>query len=751
MENSEIMTYSSITIENIKVTSKSVKSLFIQNLTTQVTIQYTTIPSNMGAGINLYAYGHSDVTKTPESISQVTLLQENNFSRYRDQNGDRIEISFANNSALTGGYYYNFYLSEKDSLTSLEDLISIDGHYLCGRAPTGPIGNFTILKNSDQSGVKKDGYFSDKVKVTYRFKEKSISEKQYYAEIAEAHIYVRTKDVSSGKPILATNTENVEVILDTSWVPWGEEASFDFEIVDTIGNIRRLAASDVLTATKTSQPVFINEQLDFSPDPLDIYTNTQDIIIKHSYANASGTKTFLFNYIIVGNGNNQKIPADQIKVDNTNQNLITVTISKDSFKNIISNLFGSSEGQTSCIFQIQAIDGFGTSIQIQKNITINFDAPPVFVQKLFTLKHDFIVNRQGIGTDIGTLINSSSKTDLRMFNKDEGLIFVLPQVDIPNQNNEVVEYNIYISRNTILKNQSGPVSIDAAVFGQAPWLTISYDTLLNGLKDDNYFYYRHKFSQYTQNEQLYFKVQAKDNKGLTTEMLTCSDYIYGCRTVAPIFSLSDVPITRNGNTVILDLSKFSITDLGGSATAEGWDLDFYSRYPNFERNIDGYSRRAQLKIELASTQDFDSETITILATFVPGEEKSLVDFKLTSATTDQFSSSYSKIFMRFTLTVSYGLDSNNNDEFFKGLATISSVPQIVTYFGNVPTVSHRSHNVGINTNSMTDEDVLVIENYQNRKYVKLVGIGGTLNTITINLSTGEVSGMTLSGGTWDEI
>ena len=73
---------------------------------------------------------------------------------------------------------------------------------------------------------------------------------------------------------------------------------------------------------------------------------------------------------------------------------------------------------------------------------------------------------------------------------------------------------------------------------------------------------------------------------------------------------------------------------------------------------------------------------------------------------------------------------------------------IVAYFGNVPTVSHRSHNVGINTNSMTDEDVLVIENYQNRKYVKLVGIGGKLNTITIDLSTGEVSVMTLSGGEW---
>ena len=750
MEN--IKASSTLVVENIKSTSKSVKCMYLYYATTQLDITFS-ISSGSLDDVKLYKYINLESGQLPQSIS---LIQKINESDYSLDSSGKITISYANNPSLTKGYYHHYYLGPENP-SSLDELFEVNGWTLCANAPKGAGATWYVL-DEDSEVLSNKTFFDQKIKVECGIKRPAdsgvdaMNEKMKLAELASANIVISTQDKTQRIAIDHFKTGTQSIILDVSWIERGSKATFDIEVIDTVGNIKTLSSSQVLEATRIIDPYFITNETDVTPDPLYIYTNQDDIIVTHSPAIASGEANYQY---YVGYNNRMRQMVDSEVFINITDNLITTSIKWDAAKSKLLDLFESQEGQYQAYIYVGAIGEIGSfwaSTRIY--FTIDFNTPPVFTKKSFTLKHDFIVNRQGIETDTGTLINNSSNLDLRMFNKDEGLIFVLPQVDTPNQNNEVTEYNIYISRNIVSKNQASFVPLENVVFGQVPWLTISYDILFNGPKDEDYFYYHHKFPQYAQNEQLYFKVQAKDDKGLTTEMLTCSDYIYGCRTVAPIFSLSDVPTTRNGNTVTLDLSKFSITDLGGSATTEGWDLDFYSRYPNFERDLEeyGYTRRAQLKIELAPTQDFDSNTtITILATFVPGEEESLVNFELTSTTTDQFSSSYSKIFMRFTLTVSYGLDDNNNDNFFKGLATISSVPQIITYFGNVPTVSHRSHNVGINTNSMTDEDVLVIENYQNRKYVKLVGIGGTLNTITINLSTGEVSGMTLSGGTWDEI
>lgn len=743
MENTKAS--STLVVENIKSTSKTVKCMWLYHATTQLDITFSVVSGSLD-DVRLYKYINLETGQLPQSIS---LIQKINESDYSLDSSGKITISYANNPSLTKGYYHHYYLGPENP-SSLDELFEVDGWTLCANAPKGAGATWYVL-DEDSEVLSNKTFFDQKIKVDCGIKRPAdsgldaMNEKAKLAELASANIVISTQDKTQRIAIDHSKTGTQSIILDVSWIERGSKATFDIEVIDTVGNIKTLSSSQILEATRAISPYFITDKTEVAPDPLYIYTNQNNIIVTHSPAVVSGEVSY--RYCIGYNNRSLGIIKERVQLS-INDNLVTASIDWDTAKGKLLQLFESQEGQYQPFIEISANGEIGYASTLRAYFTIDFNAPPIFTQNSFTLKHDFTVNRQGTETNIGTLIDSSSGLDLRMFNKDEGLIFVLPKVVTPNQNNEVVEYNIYISRNTISKNQTSFVPLDNVVFGQAPWLTISYDTLLNGLQDKDYFYYRHKFSQYTQNEQLYFKVQAKDNKGLTTEMLTCSDYIYGCRTVAPIFSLSDVPITRNGDTVTLDLSKFSITDLGGSATAEGWDLDFYSRYPNFERNIEGYVRKAQLKIELAPTQDFDSRTITILETFEPGGEESLISFKPASTSTNEFSSSYSKIFMRFTLTVSYGLDSNNSEEFFNGLATISSIPQIVTYFGNVPTVSHRSHNVGINTNSMTDEDVLVIENYQNRKYVKLVGIGGTLNTITINLSTGEVSGMTLSGGTW---
>jgi hypothetical protein len=68
--------------------------------------------------------------------------------------------------------------------------------------------------------------------------------------------------------------------------------------------------------------------------------------------------------------------------------------------------------------------------------------------------------------------------------------------------------------------------------------------------------------------------------------------------MAPTFSTGNIRVDRNGNKVTLNYN-FMVTDLGGSATKNGWNRDFYDDYPNFERTITNYEPEAYLIIEIA--------------------------------------------------------------------------------------------------------------------------------------------------------
>ena len=102
--------------------------------------------------------------------------------------------------------------------------------------------------------------------------------------------------------------------------------------------------------------------------------------------------------------------------------------------------------------------------------------------------------------------------------------------------------------------------------------------------------------------------------------------------------------------------------------------------------------------------------------------------------------------MRFTLIVSYGLQDSST------LATVVSVPQIYTYFGAVPTVAHRAHKVGINTNALGEQDVLVVENYQGTRYIRFKGTdahdASQTYEITFDLLNGTITGAVIDCGEW---
>lgn len=744
------MANASLVIENIKTNSTSVKSMLATYLTTSLTINFT-ITSGTQKDIRLYVYSHKDSGNIPDSISRIKQIESDNYTYNIAEN--KIIISFANNLSLTGGYHHHFYIGP-DEPSSLSEVYEVPGWYLRAKKRSRPNGEWKVINKEITNdlfyeyGVKKKGYCYNEIKATYRFSEIGISEKTFYAEIASAYITVTSGKKTEKIPISGTNTTNIERVIDVSWVAQNDKVTLDFEITDTAGNVTKLLESKVFTVTRTSHIGFVSETAEVNPNPFRPYTWKDDIVIKHAPAVASGTESPYYYYFL-GTGDIAK-SIDKEKINLTIEpNLITAKIDYQTIYNGIFELIDEGKGKYDFFIKYGAIDGFGVDTFRRAYFTVDFNEPPVFILKNFKLKHDYDIGTnytKESGINIGTEIASNSSIDLRMFNKDEGLIFVLPKASTPN--GEIANYNIYLSRNIL--NEDGNIKPETnIVFDQSPWLTIPISTLENCPSDNEYYYYRHKFSQYTKNEYLYFKVKANNEEGVSTDEVVCQNYIFGCRTVAPNFNIGDIVIKRDGDVVNLSYN-FKIIDLGGSATADGWNSNYYSMYPNFERNIANYTRKAQLKIELAPSKNFDEGVITYLLSYVPGETDSLLSFSSVESSIQGFSAEYSKVFVRFTLAVSYGIDSSNNDSFFSGLATISSIPQIVSSFGAIPTLAHRAHHIGINTDTMSEEDVLVIENYQNRRFIVLSGLMQEgMNTITIDLTTGTITGVVISGGTWD--
>ena len=446
-------------------------------------------------------------------------------------------------------------------------------------------------------------------------------------------------------------------------------------------------------------------------------------------------------------GSNKEEITDYTSTKETDQ--IKILITAANINALASRLVTDKNIAYDTVITVLAADGFATTITLTKTIKVNFTEPPSFLSSTFKIKHDYYTSRSSITTSTGievpavTATNWTVERDKVMVNSGEGIIFVLPKATDPND--DISEYRIFLARNDFI-DVSSVLDKDEVIFGQTPWLTIPYTTLTKGTSDTDYYYYLFKASQYTKNEYFYFKLQARDTAGNVSSEIICPNYIVGCRTVSPTFSTGNVRVDRVDTNVTLTYN-FQITDLGGSAKSSGWDKTYYNYCPNFERNIEGYTPKVTLQVEIAPDQSFTTDVISASpVTFTPDDGKGLIDFTNTETKLSGFATSHAKIFMRFTLIVSYGLQDSST------LVTVTSVPQIYTYFGAVPTVAHRAHKVGINTNALGEQDVLIVENYQGTRYIRFKGTdahdASQTYEITFDLLNGTITGAVIDCGEW---
>ena len=587
----------------------------------------------------------------------------------------------------------------------------------------------------------RDDYYKNKITVNYS----NAASENGYAKIKLLEIVASYDNTSSQSYTCNYTSSQSSVVLNLEQINENTETSFIFRITDEAGQTIT-SQEPLFTLTKSSKLAFIGSVVDVNQKNLKPLSNNANFIIYHSYASASGVerKDIKYEYYIkIGDIERQITRYD---LNDTISEQIKVEISAYDINQLILETVPNQNGIFDASVTVVAIDGFDDRDSKHTSFKINFTEPPYFLDDnpRFKIRHDYLIDSVEAGPNVGRSINSTDtpSPEDRMINSGEGIIFVLPRAADPN--NDIKEYQIYLAR----KDFTGAIeNIDSMTFNQL-LISIPYKVLEEGADyRDGYYYYRYKASNYTKNEQFYFKVRVVDQSSNASEDLICEDYIIGCRTVSPSFSTGEIKVEVNQDRLATLNYNFIITDLGGSATIDGWDEQFYNDYPNFDRSSDKYNRKAVLLVEIAPNQDFIENQVSSNKDnpieFTPQDSEKLYEFTnevVSFQLKDKVD--YTKMFIRFTLTVSYGLKTNSE------LATKKS-SQIYTYFGSVPTVAHRSHKVGINTTDLGTEDVFVIEGYQQSRYVKLKGIAdGKTYTITFDLSDGSINGAIIDGGSW---
>ena len=663
-----------------------------------------------------------------------------------------INIGQIPDSIIKRGNYFKFSYEVSDSVaTSDRSKWTISGRKPLQRS-SDSISNVSIINDATGIIPSLENYFKEKLYLSFT----NPKAEEGYPDISTMEIIVVSNENQDSYQVNSEEGKDQKYTLTLSSILENKEVEIYLKLVDIADQV---TTSKLLgTYTKTSQVSFANQTIYLSKEEIKPLSNSDNLQISHSLAQASGTlqKDIEFSYVFFYNNKNLYLDKNKIKTIQE-QDTIYVTIGAEYLKELSTNLTENAKNiKASTTIKVIAKDGFDATKQITANIILNFTEPPILPNLNFRIGHDYqIKNNQApevLGRPISNFLvsdNESYDLDLRMFNAKEGVIFWLPIA--ADENDDITEYEIQLSRNSF--EEIYDVITDTSKLTFTPWVSIPIESLKLGKQDNNYYYYRYKASDYTKNEYYYFKLRVRDSQGNYSEEKISETFIIGCRTVMPRFTVGDVKVTRGeGQNGIVTLQyDLKITDLGGSATSDGWNKDYYNKYPNFERTFEdggkAYQPKIYLTAEISPDQTFKTDVYPKTLQIVPGGSP-LLDYKQTRTDIEGFPSSESKIYIRFILTVSYGFDSSKED----GLAIVSSVPTILSYFGSVPTMAHRKHKVGINTTSLKDEDVFVIENYQESRYVVFRGTdpldASKTYEIKLDLLQGTVEGATIVCGEW---
>lgn len=220
---------------------------------------------------------------------------------------------------------------------------------------------------------------------------------------------------------------------------------------------------------------------------------------------------------------------------------------------------------------------------------------------------------------------------------------------------------------------------------------------------------------------------------------------------------------------------YTVRDLGGSLFKN--ELYKYksnleeNSYPNFERDISirktnngeiiTYEPRAFLHIQYCLDGNFENTSISNYnSQVIPLDvEYTSLGGKILSNDIGTFAGKKLYIRLKLVLLTGFGKSDENYPGIgdYRGYNIASSDGEDSVIFSSAPTVSHRSHHIGINTNSFDDDnqdEVLVISDFTDRRFIVLTGTDTSSGEakkyqIRIDLKQGKIDGAYISGGSWN--
>ena len=225
------------------------------------------------------------------------------------------------------------------------------------------------------------------------------------------------------------------------------------------------------------------------------------------------------------------------------------------------------------------------------------------------------------------------------------------------------------------------------------------------------------------NKKIYFRIFAIDDTGLLSNVLPVESYMIFSRKSNPTVLIDGISFNEQEMTV-----KLSFSDFGGNNKT----------HQNFTRSG---SEVAKIEIsygpssnQLIYKKDFNNILLKELAS----------SFNLVlKSELSQSDKIYAQVNVTFYITP---IKNSEN--------VISNSTPTFVYYSKGPTVSYRTHWVGINNTANREEDVIQISSYGDRKKIRLTGEDGIItNEIIIDLTNGRVTGISfdnvlIDGGQW---
>lgn len=685
---------------------------------------------------------------------------------------------------FTRGHYYKIGLRVGDAYEE-SDIVWESG---VSQLPlrVGVATNITV-ENSSSGYVAgtNSSQFNDSVKVHWTNPSvpsgalNIVSAKPYYTVIGGSTSYVNT----NGSLTPSVSTE-VGFSLSPSR---GAQVRFGVQIIDSGDSNSNTIGP---TLTRANLPYFANTTLSITgPEENGAitfrpYINTTPLGLTSMKVTSDNGAKYYADCVINDKNVTISLIQNKDKTEIETGDSALVTISAENINTLLkdSRLKGNpddpvwNDNFTNVIYRFYVIDSFGntsSNYATTKVTSIAFIQPPTFTSSeniemgiqyylpnLDSSNYNLSIKYPSVES---TLLPKERNND-RMFNPGEAVVF---RFSLPyDYNNDVTSYQIYVSR---MDDRPESVSKNEA------YEEYSYVFLTEFLPDaakteGSKLVYQYPIVSYLQNKFLTFYIVAKDSKGNLSNKIYSNTYLVGCRQQNPTVTLKSAAVDDTNKIII----NYEINDLGGSQFANSIykykaDSDDNS-YPNFEREISiklssdtdeiTYLPKSFIHIQYCLDGNFSNtsnENYSYQIIPLSGEYSDLGGTILSNDIED-FGGKKLYIRLKFVLLTGFGTSNENYEEIgdFTKNNIVSSITEIITYYPNMPTVSHRSHHVGINTNVFSEEDdeVLVISDFMDRSKVIFIGTDTSTGEakefkIIINLKNGTIDGARISGGSWD--